>query len=132
MVSQGIYNTGNIFHKSCAFYCSAFLIQRELDECRKQWNYYYIRASKSSEAFGRPDYLYSVPPDNFINCDSKVNESDLRILNEHIDEYSIPEDLELQDEMICYFDYLHNILNLSENSTFDVAKENFLILLESV
>ena len=50
----------------------------------------YIRASKRSKAFRRTDYLYSVPPDNFINFDSKVNESVLRILNEHIDEYSIP------------------------------------------
>ena len=61
--------------------------------------------------------MYSVPPDNFINFGSRVNESVLRILNEHIDEYSIPEDLELQDVMISYFDYLHNILNLPENST---------------
>ena len=75
--------------------------------------------------------MYSVPPDKFINFDSKVNESDLRILNEHIDEYSIPEDLELQDVTTSYFDYLHNILNLSENSTFDVTRENFFVLLES-
>ena len=130
MVSQGIYNTGNVFHKSCAFYCFAVLIQRELDECREQWNCHYIRASKSSEAFGRPDYLHFVPPDNFINFGLKVNGRDLRILNEHIDEYSIPEDLELQNEMISYFDYLHNFLNLPENSTFDVARENFMRLLE--
>ena len=74
--------------------------------------------------------MYSVPPDNFINFGLKVNGRDLRILNEHIDEYSIPEDLELQNEMISYFDYLHNFLNLPENSTFDVARENFMRLLE--
>ena len=75
------------------------------------------------------DYLYSLPPYNFSKFGSKVNESDPQCLNEHIDEYSIQEDLELQAEMISYFDYLHNILNLPENFMFDVA--NFLTLLES-
>ena len=41
-------------------------------------------------------------------------------------------DLELQDEMISYLDYLHNFLKLPENSTFDVARENFMRISEII
>jgi hypothetical protein len=56
MIDQALYNTGDIAHKACAFYCFAVLIQKELDECREQWNCHYIRASRTSEMYGRPDY----------------------------------------------------------------------------
>lgn len=129
MVEEGLYNTGNPSHKACAFFCFAVLIQRELDECREQWNCHYIRSSKSSEVHGRPDYIYSVVPNNFKNFGTTIDQADMNIINEHIDEYSVPVDLEKQDTFIDYFEYCHSTMQLPANSNFDVAKENFLKLL---
>ena len=96
----------------------------ELDGCREQWNCHYIRSSKSSEVHGRPDYIYSVVPNNFTNFGTKVNQNDMDVINEHINEYSIPVNLEQQATYISYFEYCHNSLQLPDNTNFDIAKEN--------
>jgi hypothetical protein len=73
--------------------------------------------------------LYSIVTANFRNFGADPNEADIAIVSEHIDEYTVPEELESQEDFISYFDYCHDYLGLPENSTFDVAKENFIALL---
>lgn len=132
MVEEGFYNCGSDIHKACAFYCFARLIQNELDECKEQWNSHYLRKSPFTEVHGRPDYLFSVPPFNFQNFGTIIDDRDLFILQDHVHEYNLSEDLLTQDNFISYFDYCVVTLGLPSNSTFDIAKRNFLRLLQCI
>ena len=126
MVNTGQYNVEDPLERGCCQYCFGNLIQSILDQCKQEWNTHYIRKSAFSESFGRPDIIYSFPPENFDDKAVPVNEEDIRTVCSNLPASQFEEENIYED----YFHYLSECLQLEEPSTLVIAKHNFLLLMQ--
>jgi len=101
----------------------------ELDSCKEQWNSHYIRKSEFCEVFGRPDYLYNFPRGNSLKKGTPIVQEDVDLISDYITDYN-NENNEDDSIFVEYCDYVFQELTLPLCSNFEVAKENFLRLLE--
>ncbi|XP_066914908.1 uncharacterized protein [Clytia hemisphaerica] len=130
MVDEGIYNTGDYLHRACAFYCFAPLIQHELDSCMEQWNSHFIRHSPNVEASGRPDVLYSFPPNGFRENCTQCNPADIATVRGY--SVNLENDMDQNNfdwNSVDFFNYLCDFLILPEFSNLQIAKQNFIRML---
>lgn len=126
MVTTGEYNADDLLEKNCCRFCFGKLIKRFLDQCIQEWNSHYIRKSALSESFGRPDVLYFFPPENFNDEAISVKEEDVKIVCDNLSGSEVEEEGIYEE----YFQYLSEELNLQEPTNLDVAKRNYLLLIQ--
>lgn len=130
LVNSGLYNCDDELQKACCQFCFGPLIQAELESCKEQWNCHYIRKSESSEVYGRPDHLYLFPKENFTDHGITVAEDDVAVIKDYLTEYGVENKNEQGSVYFEYFYYLFSKLNLPECTDFNIAKTNFLRMLE--
>ena len=69
LVEFGAFHPGCDKEVECLRYCFMDLVQKDLDEARREWNTHLIRPSRGARCpAGVPDELYFVPRPPAVNC----------------------------------------------------------------
>jgi len=109
LVDFDAFHPGCVVETECLRFCFMGVIQKDLDEVRRQWNTHRIRPSPGSRCPpGIPDELYYLPQLPWVNCIVRNNDV---LPNEVIDQLAEPRFCEDSDRA-GYFDYLCNFHNL--------------------
>ena len=101
----GVLHPGHVFVTECLRFCFMDVIQKDLDEVRRQWNIHRIRPSTGSLCPpGIPDELYYLSEPPFVDC--MLTDID-RLPDELLDQLTEPR-LCMDTECHAYFTYLCN------------------------
>ena len=61
LMDSGHFESGNVLHKECIWYCFSEIIHEDLDYTKAHWNNHYIPSSTHETVPGQPDELYYLP-----------------------------------------------------------------------
>lgn len=110
LTEYGAFHPGCVMETECLRFCFMGVIQKDLDEVRRQWNTHRIRPSAGSRCpSGIPDELYYLPEPPAVDCMLlNVNPLPDEVLD-HLIEPRFCEDI----DCLNYFLYLCNFHNYS-------------------
>jgi hypothetical protein len=127
LTEYGAFHPGCIIETECLRFCFMALIQKDLDEVRRQWNTHRIRPSAGSRCpAGIPDELYYLPELPAVDCTLSGGNP---LPNEVLAQLAEPrfcEDIDRQN----YFKYLCNFHNWCLPVDVDSASELYFNLLQ--
>lgn len=110
LTEYGAFHPGCVIETECLRFCFMDVIQKDLDEVRRQWNTHRIRPSAGSRCPpGIPDELFYLPQMPWINCMLRNVEPLPNDINSQLVEPRRCEDVDYES----YFHYLCNFFNYS-------------------
>ena len=129
MVEHGMFDTGNVIHMECLWFCFQEILQEELDKVKVHWNTHRIRNSQYSHVSGVPDVLYFLPErSGGVDCKVPLSTQEISQLESQLttDNTSHGSDTEIYQE---YFSYLLQTNGYSYPKTVEEAYEMFQLFL---
>jgi len=129
IVEFGAFHPGCVLETECFRFCFMDVIQKDLDEIRRQWNTHRIRPSSGSRCPpGIPDELYYLPQIPWVDC--MLRNTDM-LPPQVMDELVQPRSCE-DTNRANYFSYLCNFHNWNLPHDADSATELYFKLLPCI
>ena len=102
LMDSGQFESGNILHKECIWFCFCDILQKDLNYTKTLWNNHYIRSSRHETVPGRPDELYYLPE----RCNSEdqkqhVSADKIQEISQHVAVEDEPNDFQNYFEYVC-------------------------------
>jgi hypothetical protein len=129
LVEFGAFHPDSPRETDCLRYCFMGVIQKDLDDTRRQWNTHRIRPSVGSRCPpGIPDELFYLPQLPAVDCMLRDIEPLPNEITDHVEEARICEDTDFQS----YFDYLCTFHCLPMPHDADSAVQLYLALVAAL
>ena len=102
LMDNGQFESGNIVHKECLWFCFSNMLQEDLNYTKALWNNHYIRSSRHETVPGRPDELYFLPEHhNYEDQRQPVDAVKINEIREHVADENVQNDLEEYFQYVC-------------------------------
>ena len=106
-------------------FCFMDVLRTHIHEEADQWNTHRIRPSRGAVCpAGRPDELFCLPPDGYIDCGKTVTQDNLQNCNNLVKRYSRCLDKNVED----YLDYICYIKNWSSPNNWQEGLQLYINL----
>ena len=129
LVEFGAFHPGCDKEVECLRYCFMDLVQKDLDEARREWNTHRIRPSRGARCpAGVPDELYFVPQPPAVNC-LLTDVGDLP--QEVLAELEEPQTCDSSDFQ-SYLDYICGFNNWDRPTDHETATQLYFNLIHTV